>query len=65
MVSQGQGAAEGIGQRVRLESGNPVQDAENPRYREKEEILMEWLYPASHTLLAQSVVQFPLALLLD
>ena len=33
VVPEGQGAAEGIGQRVRLESGNPVQDAENPRYR--------------------------------
>ena len=43
MVSQGQGAAEGIGQRVRLESGNPVKDAENPRYRGERKILMEWL----------------------
>src|SRR5437667_11730135 len=43
VVSQGQGAAEGIGQRVRLESGNPVKDAENPRYRGERKILMEWL----------------------
>src|SRR5437667_10930201 len=43
VVSQGQGAAEGIGQRVSLESGNPVKGAENPRYRGERKILMEWL----------------------
>src|SRR6266699_670026 len=59
VVSQGQGAAEGIGQRVRLESGNPVQDAENQRYREKEESLWNGSTPPHLHCLRRVSSSFP------